>query len=84
MKTGKTENMDPKTDLTEKALAATMRCRHCGQKIDVDPNPFRPFCSDRCRKVDLGKWFGESYRVADNVTPATYPKKAENEEDENG
>ncbi|HSP20204.1 MAG TPA: DNA gyrase inhibitor YacG [Myxococcaceae bacterium] len=22
-----------------------------------------PFCSDRCRRVDLGRWFGEEYRV---------------------
>lgn len=24
-----------------------------------------PFCSDRCRAVDLGKWLGEEYRVPD-------------------
>ena len=23
----------------------------------------RPFCSDRCADVDLGRWFGERYRV---------------------
>jgi endogenous inhibitor of DNA gyrase (YacG/DUF329 family) len=23
-----------------------------------------PFCSDRCRLVDLGKWLGEEYRIA--------------------
>jgi endogenous inhibitor of DNA gyrase (YacG/DUF329 family) len=26
-------------------------------------NRFRPFCSERCRMVDLGTWAGESYRV---------------------
>lgn len=26
-------------------------------------NPSFPFCSDRCRYVDLGRWFGEEYRV---------------------
>jgi endogenous inhibitor of DNA gyrase (YacG/DUF329 family) len=26
-------------------------------------NPFRPFCSERCRMTDLGQWAGESYRV---------------------
>jgi uncharacterized protein len=24
---------------------------------------YRPFCSARCRDVDLGRWFGEAYRV---------------------
>jgi endogenous inhibitor of DNA gyrase (YacG/DUF329 family) len=26
-------------------------------------NPAFPFCSDRCRQIDLGRWFGEEYRV---------------------
>ena len=26
-------------------------------------NPCFPFCSDRCRRVDLGRWFGEEYRI---------------------
>ena len=26
-------------------------------------NPSFPFCSDRCRRVDLGRWFGEEYRI---------------------
>ncbi|HVP60887.1 MAG TPA: DNA gyrase inhibitor YacG [Myxococcaceae bacterium] len=26
-------------------------------------NPAFPFCSQRCRRIDLGRWFGEEYRV---------------------
>ena len=26
-------------------------------------NPFRPFCSEKCRLVDLGRWAGEDYRI---------------------
>jgi uncharacterized protein len=26
-------------------------------------NPFRPFCSERCRLVDLGGWFEERFRI---------------------
>jgi len=26
-------------------------------------NPAFPFCSVRCRRIDLGRWFGEEYRV---------------------
>ena len=28
-------------------------------------NPSYPFCSPRCRAVDLGRWLGEEYRVPD-------------------
>jgi endogenous inhibitor of DNA gyrase (YacG/DUF329 family) len=44
------------------------RCPTC--KRDVLPraqNPAVPFCSPRCREVDLGKWLGEEYRLADNT-----------------
>lgn len=26
---------------------------------------FRPFCSERCKMIDLGRWFGESYTIPD-------------------
>ncbi|NOT66897.1 MAG: DNA gyrase inhibitor YacG [Methylophilaceae bacterium] len=26
-------------------------------------NPFRPFCSERCKLVDLGQWANEDYRI---------------------
>lgn len=35
-------------------------CAHCGRPALVS---FRPFCSARCRDVDLGKWLGEAYVV---------------------
>lgn len=28
-------------------------------------NPFRPFCSERCKLIDLGQWASEAYRVPD-------------------
>ena len=30
--------------------------------------PQLPFCSDRCRLIDLGRWLGESYRVPADAT----------------
>jgi endogenous inhibitor of DNA gyrase (YacG/DUF329 family) len=30
-------------------------------------SPFRPFCSERCKMIDLGAWASEEYRVAVNV-----------------
>ncbi len=40
------------------------RCPICGK--DVRPrseNQAFPFCSPRCKQVDLGKWLNEDYRV---------------------
>ncbi|MBP9113813.1 MAG: DNA gyrase inhibitor YacG [Polyangiaceae bacterium] len=39
-----------------------MVCPSCKKSIANDL-PTRPFCSTRCRQVDLGKWLNEEYRV---------------------
>jgi endogenous inhibitor of DNA gyrase (YacG/DUF329 family) len=45
--------------------ARWVRCPACGkQALYSMANPARPFCSPRCRSVDLGAWASESYRVA--------------------
>jgi endogenous inhibitor of DNA gyrase (YacG/DUF329 family) len=39
-------------------------CPHCGGEHQWDTrNPSRPFCSERCKLIDLGKWANEEYRV---------------------
>lgn len=45
-------------------MERAIRCLIC--KKPVAPrarNPSFPFCSPRCRQVDLGRWLGEEYRV---------------------
>ena len=42
---------------------STIRCPLCGETFDPDRSPAMPFCSDRCRKIDLGRWLDEHYRV---------------------
>ncbi|MFB3068640.1 MAG: DNA gyrase inhibitor YacG [Acidobacteriota bacterium] len=37
-------------------------CPTCGQKISGD-HSFMPFCSERCRLLDLGKWLDGDYRI---------------------
>ncbi|MBM5571878.1 MULTISPECIES: DNA gyrase inhibitor YacG [Deefgea] len=32
-----------------------------------DCNPYRPFCSERCKLIDLGAWADESYRIEDQA-----------------
>lgn len=42
-------------------------CPACGLASVFSPtNPFRPFCGERCKQLDLGAWASESFRVADN------------------
>lgn len=39
-------------------------CPHCGIELPWDTNNHaRPFCSERCKLIDLGKWASEDYRV---------------------
>ena len=43
-----------------------VRCPACGgQALYAAENAARPFCSERCRSIDLGAWASESYRVPD-------------------
>lgn len=42
----------------------------CGKEALYSPdNPYRPFCSERCRKIDLGAWASEQYRVPQSTPP---------------
>ncbi|MDO4769399.1 MAG: DNA gyrase inhibitor YacG [Brachymonas sp.] len=43
----------------------TVPCPQCGADsvFDATINPYRPFCSQRCKQIDLGAWSSESYRM---------------------
>lgn len=39
-------------------------CPHCGRPVEwSDASPYRPFCSKRCKLIDLGDWLTESHRI---------------------
>ena len=40
-----------------------VKCPICKKCVEWDGNPTRPFCSERCRVLDLGAWIVEEYRV---------------------
>jgi len=47
-----------------------VRCPACGEDSYYAPrNPYRPFCSARCKGMDLGAWASESFRVAADAPP---------------
>ena len=39
-------------------------CPACKTKVPWEENPWRPFCSERCKMSDLGSWAAEKYRIA--------------------
>ena len=44
--------------------ARTVRCPGCGgDSLYATENPYRPFCSARCKGIDLGAWANEEFRV---------------------
>jgi hypothetical protein len=44
----------------------TSRCPICGGKPAPErPLSLGPFCSRRCKTIDLGQWLGEGYRIPD-------------------
>ncbi|HAL38367.1 MAG TPA: DNA gyrase inhibitor YacG [Polaromonas sp.] len=48
-------------------------CPSCGgQSVYAASNPFRPFCSERCKNIDLGAWASEDFRL-----PAEPPRDDE-------
>jgi len=47
-----------------------MKCPICGKPTEWNDNPDRPFCSARCRLIDLGNWSGEEYHISEPATPA--------------
>jgi endogenous inhibitor of DNA gyrase (YacG/DUF329 family) len=51
-----------------------VRCPACsGDSIYAPSNPYRPFCSERCKGMDLGAWASESFRVPDETPPDELP-----------
>ena len=42
---------------------ASIRCSICGRLFDVGETRTLPFCSERCRQIDLGRWLREYYGV---------------------
>jgi len=38
-------------------------CPTCGKSVEYRDNPWRPFCSERCKLIDFDKWTSDEYRV---------------------
>jgi len=49
-------------------------CPRCGKEMQWDVNNrYRPFCSERCKLIDLGKWASEDYRIEQREQDSSEP-----------
>ena len=55
-----------------------MKCPICKKQVAMS-DPFMPFCSERCKLIDLGKWADEDYRIPGPAVEV--PKREESAED---
>jgi len=46
-----------------------MKCPTCNKRVEWADNPFRPFCSERCKLLDFDRWVSEDYRVPGGPLP---------------
>ena len=51
-----------------------VKCPTCKKSGDWFSTPYGPFCSKRCRLVDLGKWFGEENKISEPLKPDHFLK----------
>jgi len=76
-RTGRQEQKGHARERPAKGRVRRPGCPICGAP-PVDR--FRPFCSRRCADIDLGRWFSESYRIAEEAPGA--PSDADKSEAE--
>jgi hypothetical protein len=61
--------------MAQEAKPRLVSCPRCGKATPwTSANAYRPFCSERCKLIDLGAWATESYRIP---TPDPEPDQSE-------
>ena len=60
----------------------SVHCPTCRKPAPWQANPYRPFCSERCKLRDLGNWATERYRIAGEKAPSEERGEQDDEEGE--
>jgi endogenous inhibitor of DNA gyrase (YacG/DUF329 family) len=60
-----------------------VKCPQCSTVFLYYNSEFRPFCCERCKMIDLGHWFEESYRVPDKEMIDSSKNKNEKHDEKN-
>jgi len=62
-------------------MATEVKCPTCGRPVEwSERSPYRPFCSERCRLIDLGAWLSEERRIPDESSAS--PTHADRHKDD--
>lgn len=49
-------------------MVTIVKCPTCRRDVEFSPaSQYRPFCSDRCRLIDLGAWLTEQHKIPDEA-----------------
>ena len=67
------ESAKPAKTSNKKAL---VKCPICGCETDFFAEPMGPFCSKRCKLIDLGKWLSEDYKISEPLRADHFEKYA--------
>jgi hypothetical protein len=59
----------------------TIKCPYCKKMTTWEENPHRPFCSERCKMIDLGMWASEEHRIKGESIDNQIPSEKENDND---
>ena len=55
-----------------------VKCPICKKPVEwSDKNPWRPFCSERCKLIDLGEWASDAYVIHGNAYAQTNESEAD-------
>ena len=57
----------------------TLKCPICAKNVDFK-DPVMPFCSERCRTIDLGNWASEKYVISEPLSLSDLPQQEDSSE----
>jgi endogenous inhibitor of DNA gyrase (YacG/DUF329 family) len=61
-------------------MPKTVVCPNCGTQVPWKPESrWRPFCSERCRLIDLGEWIDERHRISEPADEGYAPQERDGE-----
>jgi hypothetical protein len=61
-------------------MITIVKCPTCEKPVEwSEKSPYRPFCSERCRLIDLGAWAAEEHRIPGR-TPADFPEQGDKDD----
>ena len=62
-------------------MSTTVQCPTCDRVVEWNANsPWRPFCSERCKLIDLGAWASEQHAIPGNEVEAEDKPKTDEED----